>query len=279
MPDHWPTMIIAQDNPLEWVGKYWYLVLLVGAWLVAQLRTRKSKEAEKRQQEVREILRRQAQTEQPQAPPARRMGEPTVRPLRPTPPRRPSVPRPVPPRPAAPARPQPIAAPTLARGPSPPRPVARRPEPPPPARPPTPVPPGEQVLCPRCGSRMVPRGQIDDATVYMCSRFPLCPTISRVERVLEAVPPVRPARPVPPKPKAKPKPPRPRVKPEPARVPRPAPVAPARREPIKPAEVPALGMLLRSQLAGNPAALRRAIVLAEILAPPLATRERTGSPF
>jgi hypothetical protein len=278
----WTMPILADDNPLSWVAEYWYFVLLIGAWIVAQLKTRKSKEAEKRQREVREILKRTQQAQQesqqrtarPAAParprparpqPARPTAPRPAAPARPTPPRPTPAVRPTPPRPAAtPTRPAP-AAPRPAR----PRPVAQRPgKPAPRVRPPASAETAQQVACPRCGSRMVARGQVDDATLFMCSRFPMCPTVTRVERTARAVvrqqppPAEEPVRP---------------VKPRSAAVPTRQPAQPAPA--IVAASRPPISRLVQASLLGDPAELQRAIVLSEVLAPPLALRDRPGPVF
>lgn len=115
---------------------------------------------------------------------------------------------------------------------------------------------------------MVARGQLDDATLYMCSKFPLCPTITRVQRTIQ----VQPAAPPKPKPKRK------REKPAVARkVERKAEPAVVVAEPVAPAVMLPMGMLVRNRLVGSPAEIRRAIVLSEILSQPLATREHSSA--
>jgi hypothetical protein len=115
---------------------------------------------------------------------------------------------------------------------------------------------------------MVARGQVDDATLFMCSRFPMCPTVTRVERTAHVVvreQPPRVEKPVEP------------AKPRPALLPerKPAPLAPA----IVAEGRPLIAQLVQASLLGDRTELQRAIVLSEILAPPLALRDRPGPLF
>jgi hypothetical protein len=115
---------------------------------------------------------------------------------------------------------------------------------------------------------MVARGQLDDATLYMCSKFPLCPTITRVQSTAQ----VRPA--APPMPERKPEPKEPPTKPQGKREVEPPKVV---AHPVRPVAMPPLGMLVRNRLVGSRAEIRQAILLSEILGPSLATREYSSA--
>jgi hypothetical protein len=135
---------------------------------------------------------------------------------------------------------------------------------------------------------MVPRGKVEDSLLYMCVRFPICPTITRVEAG-PAHPPTaapRPQREARPRPTAKPS--RPAAKA--ARVERKKPAKPVVVEPSPRPErkrpqriaapVPATAAASIRAIAGDAEQLRRAVVLYEVLAPPVGLRDPArGLPF